>query len=171
LPVISCAREKILEIGRQKFDDLLKLEREARNERVVGSGTDLTSWQSIERAYMLSNAFQCGLAPRKNKEILAGTGENRERASVPHGVVDLWKRRSAGEQDASPTRRCWRSGGNNWFSDTHESGRSSLVCENVLTYRVFAVTIRTWNFNLKLIDSVSIKSSAATWRRCRPHWP
>ena len=41
---------------------------------------------------MLSNAFQCDLAPRKNKEILAGTGENRERASVPHGVVDLWKR-------------------------------------------------------------------------------
>jgi hypothetical protein len=89
---IAVSRDKILALGRTRFEQLLLLDRAARMEqRVVGPATDLTSWYSVHQAFAAANALNTGIPKRKTSEVWVGAGEDRERAGQIAGFDDLWK--------------------------------------------------------------------------------
>jgi hypothetical protein len=89
---IAVSREKILALGRKRFDELLALERAAREEqRVISITADLTSWPSVHQSFANSNALGADIAKRKTAAVHAGLGEDSERAAQVCGFNDLWK--------------------------------------------------------------------------------
>ena len=89
---VALSRERLLSLGRKRFDDLIALDGIARqSQRIVGTKTDLTSWQSIQFAFGIAGALVTALTPRTTAEIHAGAGKDREAAGKIEGFADLWK--------------------------------------------------------------------------------
>lgn len=90
----TCAlsRERLVSLGKQRFNDLLALDRAARVvQRVVGTNTDLTSFGSILQSFFICGALATSVRPRKPSEVFSGKGADREAASKIGGFDDLWK--------------------------------------------------------------------------------
>jgi hypothetical protein len=89
---IAINRQKLLELGRKRFLELLALDRQARTEqRVIGTNCDLTSWPSVADALANISALNAGIPRRKTAEVWIGAGEDREQAGQFAGFADLWK--------------------------------------------------------------------------------
>jgi hypothetical protein len=87
---VAINRDRLLEQGRQRFDDLLLLDHRTRSlERVLFN--DLTSWPAVAHSFMSATTFRANVPPRRIKEQFAGLGEDREQASKINGWEDLWK--------------------------------------------------------------------------------
>ena len=89
---IAVSKERLLALGKERFQDLLAKDGAARSlQRVVGARVDLSSWASVEQAFASVNALLTKVPRRKNAEILAGKGKDREEAAKISGFGDLWK--------------------------------------------------------------------------------
>jgi hypothetical protein len=89
---VPVSRDKILALGRKRFQELLSLDRAARQEqRVIGPSIDLSSWPSVCTAFHNVGALSAGFPRRKTHETWTGAGEDRERAGQFSGFGDLWK--------------------------------------------------------------------------------
>jgi hypothetical protein len=90
---VAIDRDRLVSLGRDRFDDLLLLDHRARqSQRVIATNTDLSSWESVKFAFRSVNAFDvAGVPARKTAEISAGMAKDREAARTITGFVDLWK--------------------------------------------------------------------------------
>jgi hypothetical protein len=89
---IALSRDKLVSLGRERFKELLKKDRTTRElQRVVRSHTDFSSWPSIEYAFASANALVTQVPKRRNADILADTGTDRDEAARISGFHDLWK--------------------------------------------------------------------------------
>jgi hypothetical protein len=89
---IAVSRERLLSVGKERFQELLVLDRAARFlQRVIGTATDLTSWPSVWSAFASVNALVTPIKPRTDSERLTGAGKERETATRIDGFSDLWK--------------------------------------------------------------------------------
>jgi hypothetical protein len=89
---IAVSRDKLIELGRKRFGELVSLDRAARQEqRVIGTNIDLSSWPSVAYAFTNAGALNTGIRPRKTSEAWTGAGEDRERAAQFSSFSDLWK--------------------------------------------------------------------------------
>src|SRR5262249_21045526 len=89
---VAINRDKRLALGHDRFQQLLRRDRTARiSQRVVGSSTGLTSWQSVEFACAGADAPVTQVPRRRNSEILRGAGAEREAVARVTGFRDLWK--------------------------------------------------------------------------------
>ena len=88
---VGVDRKKLVALGQERFARLLEADGEARNERVIGTKTDLTSWPSVQFAFATASALATGVPRRKTSEAYAGVGDEREQAAQILGFGDLWK--------------------------------------------------------------------------------
>lgn len=89
---VAISRERLLSLGRSRFTEMLTKDRIARSlQRVVSTGTDLTSWPSVEFSFAEAGALTTSVRKRRNAEVNAGIGEDREAAARIAGFEDLWK--------------------------------------------------------------------------------
>jgi hypothetical protein len=90
---VAVSRDRLVSLGKQRFEDLLRLDREARSsaQRVIGTTTDLSCFGSIFQAFTVCNALVTSARPRKPSEVFSGKGADREAASKIDGFSDLWK--------------------------------------------------------------------------------
>ncbi len=87
---VAMSRERLLSLGQERFKDLLCKDRAARSlQRVIF--TDLSSWFSVQQAFLAAGAFATAVPKRKTSEVARGVGEDRERAATINGFSDLWK--------------------------------------------------------------------------------
>jgi len=87
---IAVDADKLLALGKERFERLLELDRKARsNTAVIGTRTDLTDFASVQFAL---SAFESATVPaRTTIEQLNGSGKDREQARKITGFADLWK--------------------------------------------------------------------------------
>jgi hypothetical protein len=90
---IAISRDRLVSLGRRRFDELLAADHEARSlQRVIGPKTDLTSFPSVAWTFQALNLFQpVGVPVRSAAEIASGTEDDREQAREIKGFADLWK--------------------------------------------------------------------------------
>jgi hypothetical protein len=89
---VAIDRDRILSLGRERFAELLTLDRTARGaQRLVGSATDLTSWQSVEFAFAQAGSLATRVPKRTMAEQMSGAGLDREVAARINGFDDLFK--------------------------------------------------------------------------------
>ena len=89
---IAIDRDRILSLGRGRFAELLALDRTARgSQRIIGSSTDLTSWQSVEFAFAQAGALATQVPKRTMTEEMSGSGLDRHAAAQINGFDDLFK--------------------------------------------------------------------------------
>jgi hypothetical protein len=87
---IAVNRDRLLSLGKERFDDLLLLDRRVRSlQRVLFN--DLTSWPSVMHSFASVGALDTGIAPRRTAEQFSASGEDREQAARITGFDDLWK--------------------------------------------------------------------------------
>jgi len=92
---VAINRDKLLALGKQRFQELLQRERTCRAvQRVGGTRTDFSSWASTEFAFAKAGALTTQVPKRKTSEQLAGSGLDREEAARIAGFADLWKTRT-----------------------------------------------------------------------------
>jgi hypothetical protein len=87
---ISVDADKLLALGKERFERLLELDRKARsNTAAIGTRIDLTDFPSVQMAL---HAFEASAVPgRSTIEQLNGSGKDREHARKITGFADLWK--------------------------------------------------------------------------------
>jgi hypothetical protein len=89
---IAVSRERLLALGKERFQELLAKDGAARGlQRVIGTRTDLGSWTSVKEAFASVNALLTTVPRRKTAEVWAGKGIDREEAAMITGFADLWK--------------------------------------------------------------------------------
>jgi len=89
---VAVSRERLVSLGKEGFTDLLAKDYAARSvQRVIRSKTDLTSWPWVEYTFAMVNGLTTSIKRRRNAEIHAGTGIDREAAGQIKGYDDLWK--------------------------------------------------------------------------------
>jgi hypothetical protein len=90
---IAIDRARLHSLGKERFEDLILLDGRARQwQRIIGTNTDLTSWERVRFAFDVVGSFDvAGIPPRKTAEIAAGMGKDREEARTIGGFHDLWK--------------------------------------------------------------------------------
>jgi hypothetical protein len=85
---IAIDRERLLSLGRERFEQLLAADRKAPRGR-IGAGVDVSQWQSVQSAL---SAYECASVPRRTtNEQVSGSGKDREATRQIAGFVDLWK--------------------------------------------------------------------------------
>jgi hypothetical protein len=116
---VAFDRERLLSLGRTRFNELLDKDRTVRGlQRVVTSLIDLTSWPCVEFAFAKADALTTPVSKRRNAEVYAGAGLDREAAGKIAGFEDLWK--ATGEP---------------------ESVRNVLACHDAFRSLVFGVSL------------------------------
>jgi hypothetical protein len=89
---VAIDRDRIISLGRERFAELLALDRTVRiSQRIIGSSTDLTSWQSVEFAFSQAGALTTQVPKRTMSEELSGSGLDRHAAAQIKGFDDLFK--------------------------------------------------------------------------------
>jgi hypothetical protein len=89
---VAVDRDKLLSLGKARFDELLAADRVARSERVIGTLIDLTSFPSVFFALSQAGALWQIPVPRpKTKDQLQGIGEELDQVRQVEGFIDLWK--------------------------------------------------------------------------------
>ena len=86
---IAIDTDKLVELGKERFAELLALDRKARSSPAIGVGTDVTTFASVQRAV---HAFETASVPkRKTMEVLTGSGKEQDAVRQIKGWPDLWK--------------------------------------------------------------------------------
>jgi hypothetical protein len=89
---VAFDKAKLLSLGKMRFARLLKADREARSERVIGTRCDLSSFDSVYFAFAQAGALQLLPVPAPTTlEEYAGTATAAEEAREIEGFGDLWK--------------------------------------------------------------------------------
>jgi len=89
---VAIDRDKLVSLGKERFNDLLEKDRVARTaQRVIGTTTDLSCFGSIFQSFFICGALTTSVRPRKPSEVFSGEGADREAASKIDGFEDLWK--------------------------------------------------------------------------------
>ena len=89
---VAVSRDKLLALGRERFEELLQSDRAARHlSRIITTLPDLSSWASVRQHFGMSGVLQTLIRARSDSEIIAGAGKDRERAARISGFEDLWK--------------------------------------------------------------------------------
>jgi hypothetical protein len=88
---IAVDRQKLLDRGRARFQQLLEADRTARALQRVVLG-DLSQWESVHQSFAVAGALEVtAIRPRKTTEIFAGKDEDRDTVRVIGDFHDLWK--------------------------------------------------------------------------------
>lgn len=89
---VAVNREKLVKLGRGRFDALLAADREARTERVIGPRCDLTSWPHVFVAVARAGAVANIPVPiRATSDQFAGRNQELDQVRRVESFVDLWK--------------------------------------------------------------------------------
>jgi hypothetical protein len=89
---VAVDSERLLSLGRERFQELLAAEREARTERVIGTRCDLTSFPSSYYAFALNGALQHIPVPTPTTaQEYQGAGQELDEMRQLEGFDDLWK--------------------------------------------------------------------------------
>jgi hypothetical protein len=90
---IAIDRKRVLSLGRERFQQLLKADQEARQEqRVIGSDTDLTDFRSVYLALCSCGAIDAVPVPKRRiHEQLHGINQELDDVRQLSGYVDLFK--------------------------------------------------------------------------------
>jgi hypothetical protein len=90
---IDADRKRVLSLGKNRFQQLLEADREARQEqRVIGGDTDLTDWGSVFMALCHCGAIEAVPVPkRRTHEQLHGINQELDDVRQLSGFVDLFK--------------------------------------------------------------------------------
>jgi hypothetical protein len=90
---VAIDRDRLLELGREWFNQLLVADREARAfQRVIGTRRDLSSWPTVYLPFAQTGALsQIPVPPRKQYEQLYGINKEIDSIREVTGFVDLWK--------------------------------------------------------------------------------
>jgi hypothetical protein len=85
---VALDREKVLELGKERFTELLATDRKLPRAS-IGAGTDATRFESVQKAL---HAFEAASVPRRTtSEQVEGVGKEREAVRQITGWHDLWK--------------------------------------------------------------------------------
>jgi hypothetical protein len=89
---VAVDRDKLLSLGKQRFDELLAADRVARSERVIGTRCDLTSFASVFLAFAQAGALQnLTVKPPTMHQQLSGMSTQLDEARQVESFRDLWK--------------------------------------------------------------------------------
>jgi hypothetical protein len=87
---VKIPRERLLSLGRKRFQDLLAKDRTARSvQRVLIN--DYTSWPSVQYGFACTSPLTVNMPRRKMADIASGRFADRDEASKIEGFSDLWK--------------------------------------------------------------------------------
>jgi hypothetical protein len=89
---IAFSRDRLLALGKERFEELLARDHEARSLQRVIFG-DLTTWPTVMYSFASAGALGTGIPPRKMMEQHTGAGLDREAAASITDWDDLWKAR------------------------------------------------------------------------------
>jgi hypothetical protein len=89
---VGIDRDRLILLGKERFQQLLEADREARIERGFGPHIDLSRWGSVQFAFANLGALEAtAIRERTNSEILSGAGLDRGRVQSITSFEDLWK--------------------------------------------------------------------------------
>jgi hypothetical protein len=164
---VGIDRERLLAIGKERFEQLLLLDREARAiQRVIGTNTDLTSWFAVMQAFALKGALSASAVPGlKIKDQFSRRGADRERAAKIERFEQLWK----ASQEPQSVRAVYRFHdafaslvfGQSLLERTEDDGRvrSHFFCggkgKRVRFFRHWLGALQGSHFSVTLVDPIS----------------
>jgi hypothetical protein len=89
---VALSRERLLSLGRKRFTELLALDATARqSQRIIGTKTDLTAWESVAYSFGAANALVAEVGKRSSAEFNSGADADRQSASRIESFDSLWK--------------------------------------------------------------------------------
>ena len=162
---VAVSRDRLVSLGKERFDKLLALDREARSvQRVVGCNTDFSNWFSVMQSFADAGALATSVPRRRTADVVAGRGLDRERASKIADFSDLWKtnQEPAIVRNVLRFRDCFESLvlAQSMLDQLQDDGRvrSHFFCggkgERVRYFKHWLSALEKPHFSVTLIDSL-----------------